>query len=109
MDHGTPVEEVGYVWNACQRKQRDHVQFGTAAKQKIRRELKLQKLQHLAELPGLEQFQAVDRHQLPKEYHTFQAFLNQSATEEISKSKEILVDWNQPIKLKMVFLPDTLM
>ena len=73
---------------------------------KLQREFLLQRLQNFADLPGLEEFKAIDRNRLPKEYHNFQAFINQSASVDASATKDIMVDWNAPIKLKLILLPD---
>ena len=73
---------------------------------KLQREFMLQRLQNFADLPGLEEFQAIDRNRLPKEYHNFQGFVNQSATSDSSATKDLMVDWNAPIKIKLVLLPD---
>ena len=54
----------------------------------------------------MEDHEAVDRDRLPKAHHTFQSFINQSASIEASKTKDILVDWNIPIKLRLTLLPD---
>ena len=80
--------------------------FDTQERTKAIRELLLQKLQKIAELPGMEDHEAVDRDRLPKAHHTFQSFINQSASIEASKTKDILVDWNIPIKLRLTLLPD---
>jgi len=80
--------------------------FDQSRKVKANRELMLQKLQNIAELPGMELYEAVDRDQLPKSYHTFRNFVNQSANPDVSKSKDVLVDWNVPIKVKLILLPD---
>ena len=68
----------------------------------------LKKLQLIAEQPGLENFEAVDRDHLPKEYHSFKSFITVNATLEFSKSKIKLVEWTKPLKLQLVFLPDTI-
>ena len=75
---------------------------------KIKRELTLQRLQQIAQLPGMEEFEAIDRDRLPKPHHQFQSFVNQSASPESSATKDMLVDWNLPIKLRVIFLPDVL-
>ena len=76
---------------------------------KIRREFLLQCLEHIATLPGMTSYQALGRGRLPKPYHNFQAFVNQSATPECqgSETRDIMVDWNLPIKMRLEFLPDT--
>ena len=83
--------------------------FTVPQRKKVLRELQLQKLQKIAQLPGMESYEAIDRDRLPKEYHTFQPFINQSASLESSKSKDIMVTWSAPIKIKLVLLPDTLL
>ena len=66
----------------------------------------LQKINHLVTLPGLESFQAVNRNQLPHPHHTMQGFLNQNASEDLSTDQDLMVDWQAPIKLRLVLLPD---
>ena len=77
---------------------------------KVKREVLLQTLQHLAELPGLENFQAMGRDRLPKPYHNFQSFVNQNASEDFQRPEtmDILVDWNVPIRFKVILLPDNI-
>ena len=82
--------------------------FGPQQESKACREVMLEKLNRIAELDGMEDYEAIDRDRLPKEYHSFQAFINQSASEEVSVLKEMLVDWNAPIKMKLIFLPDSI-
>ena len=82
--------------------------FSAPQREKIKRELLLQKLKNIALLPGMESYEAVDRDRLPKAYHTFQPFINQSASLEASKSKDIMVTWSAPIKINLVLLPDVL-
>ena len=74
---------------------------------RIRREFNLQRIKHVADLEGMEDFEAVERDRFPKEYHGFQAFVNQNASKESTKSGDVLVDWNAPIKIKMILLPDS--
>ena len=68
----------------------------------------LKRLQLIAEQPGLENYVPVDRDHLPKDYHSFQSFITLNATLEFSKTKIKMVEWTKPIKLKLVFLPDTI-
>ena len=82
--------------------------MSSSVKAKIRREITLQRLQQVAQLPGMEEYEAIDRDRLPKPHHQFQAFINQSASEESSATKDILVDWNVPIKIRVILLPDVL-
>ena len=77
-------------------------------KEKIRRELTLQRLQKIAELPGMQRFQSIDRDRLPKPHHDFLSFLNQSASLESSATKDIMVTWQLPIKMQVILLPDSL-
>ena len=79
-----------------------------SARAKIKREITLQRLQQIAQLPGMEGFETVDRDRLPKPHHQFQSFVNQSASPESSVTKDMLVDWNLPIKIRVVLLPDAL-
>ena len=95
------------VWRECQT--RRQTTFDHARRTKAIREMKLQKLQHIAKFKGLENFEAVERDRFPKSHHTFQTFINQSASTDVSKSEERLVDWNLPIKLRLIFLPDQIM
>ena len=94
------------MWKAFQSLNPGIRPFDPSQRAKAVRELMLQKLQKIADLPGMEMFQAVDRDQLPKPYHTFQTFINQSATPDVSKSKVVMVDWNVPIRVKLILLPD---
>ena len=82
--------------------------FNPDQRAKATRELLLQKLSAIADLPGLEDHEVVDRDRLPKPHHRFQSFINQSASIEASKTKDLLVDWNLPIKLRLTFLPDAI-
>ena len=79
-----------------------------AQKEKVRRELTLQRLQKIADLPGLESYQAIDRDRLPKPHHDFLSFLNQSAVLESSATKDILVTWHLPISMQIILVPDVL-
>ena len=83
--------------------------FTVPQRTKVKREMLLQKIQKIASLPGMESFEPVDRDRLPKSHHTFQSFVNQSASKEASKSQDIMVTWNAPIKVKLVLLPDAIM
>ena len=105
-DHSTAAESSDLVWKSFQQMNPRPKPFDQGRRIKANRELMLQKLQKVAEIPGMEMYEAVDRDQLPKSYHTFRGFINQSANPDISKSKEVLVDWNLPIKLKLILLPD---
>ena len=60
--------------------------FSVPQRKKVLREMQLQKLQKVAQLPGMESYEAIDRDRLPKAYHTFQPFVNQSVSLESSKS-----------------------
>ena len=77
-------------------------------KNRYKREILLKRLQLLAEQPGLENFEAVTRDHLPKEYHSFKSFITLNATLEFSKSKIKMVEWTKPIKLQLVFIPDSI-
>lgn len=79
-----------------------------AQKEKIRRELTLQRLQKVADMPGMESYQTIDRDRLPKPHHDFLSFLNQSASLESSKTKDILVTWHLPITMQVILVPDAL-
>ena len=75
---------------------------------RYKREILLKRLHLLAEQPGLENYEAVDREHLPKDYHSFQSFITLNSTLEFSKNKVKMVEWTKPIKLQLVFLPDTI-
>ena len=77
-------------------------------KEKIRRELTLQRLQKIANLPGMERFEAIDRDRLPKPYHDILSFINQSVNEDSSATNDIMVTWHLPISMRLILLPDTL-
>ena len=94
------------MWKAFKEKEKGLDQFNVQLGIKARREWLLQKINLVSQLPGMEEFEAIDRDRLPKGRHTFQSFINQSATVEVSATKDILVDWNVPLKLKLVLLPD---
>ena len=107
-DHGLPIESVETVLAAFRQVDPNQPNFTPKERVKAVRELLLQKIQKIASLPGLEDHEAVDRDRLPKAHHTFQSFINQSASIEASKTNDILVDWNIPIKLRLTLLPDRL-
>ena len=77
-------------------------------KDKIRREFTLQRLQKLADMPGLERYEAIDRDRLPKPYHDFLSFINQSVSSDSSATQDIMVTWHLPISLRMILIPDSL-
>ena len=79
-----------------------------ATRARYRREILLKKLQVIAQQPGLETFESVDRAHLPKDYHSFQSFITLNATLEFSKTQIKMVEWTKPIKIQLVFLPDTI-
>lgn len=108
-DHSSLDEKSDIVWNAFQTMPGSSTaKFDRSRKIKANRELMLQKLQKISELPGMEMYEPVDRDQFPKSYHRFRAFVNQSANPNLSKTKEVMVDWNLPVKLKLILLPDQL-
>ena len=109
MDHQSASMEVALVQEHFRKWNSSESTFTVPQRAKVLRELLLQKIQKIADLPGMESFEAVDRDRLPKAYHTFQSFVNQSVTIEASKSKDILVTWNAPIQIKMILLPDVIM
>ena len=97
------------MWKAFQKIQPNIKPFtGQDLRLKAIRELTLQKLKKVADLPGMEDHEAVDRDRLPKSHHTFRSFINQSASIEASKTGDLLVDWNIPIKMKLTLLPDAI-
>ena len=108
-DHATPGEIVTAIREQFQRVERNSRAPNPQERTKIRREFTLQILQHIAATAGMESYEAIDRDRLPKIHHLFQAWLNQSANMELSATKDMLVDWNIPIKLKLIFLPDNIM
>ena len=73
---------------------------------RIMREIKLQKVQHVANLPGMESFQAADRNHVPHPHHTMLGFINQNASEDVSADNQIIVDWHVPIRMRLILLPD---
>ena len=84
----------------------DHV--SQSQREKIRREMTLQRLQRIAEMPGMERYEAIDRDRLPKPYHDILSFFNQSASLESSKTKDIMITWHLPISMRLILLPDSL-
>ena len=76
-------------------------------KARMKREFTLQRLRLVAELEGLGDCEAIDRDRFPKAYHGFQAFVNQNASKESTKAGDVMVDWNAPIRIKMILLPDS--
>ena len=79
-----------------------------AQRDRICRDFLWQRLQNIANLPGMESIEAIGKSELPKPYHDFQSFVNQCASLELSKTDEVLVDWNAPIKLRLTLLPDAM-
>ena len=76
---------------------------------KVCREFLLQRLQNVENLTGMDDFEALDRDRLPKSHHSLQSFINQSASREAqsAETNDVMVDWNAPIKMKLVLLPDS--
>ena len=107
-DHARPSESVHRVWTEFKKVDQTVQKFDVPTRNRYRREMLLKRLQLIAEQPGLENFEAVDRDHLPKEYHSFKSFITVNATLEFSKSKIKLVEWTKPLKLQLVFLPDTI-
>ena len=108
QDHSTQGELADIGLKAIQRKNRLANRIHPKERSRVIREIKLQKIQHLVSLPGMESFQAVDRNHLPHPHHTMQGFINQNATDDLSTDLDSIVDWQTPIKIKLVFLPDEL-
>ena len=106
-DHTTANEIVTLVKREFQKLERVDM-LSPAQKEKIRREFTLQRLQNVAQLPGMEGFEAIDRDRLPKSHHDFQSFVNQSASVDSSATNDIMVNWHLPISLKLILLPDVL-
>ena len=106
-DHTNPSDVV----NRAVKEFSKHENLSSTApyqREKICREFLLQRLQNIAKLPGMEEFEAIDKPRLPKMYHDFQSFVNQCASLELTRADEVLVNWNAPIKFKLVLLPDSL-
>ena len=93
---------------AIQKKNRLATLLSAKERSRVIREIKLQKIGHLSKLPGLESYQPVDRNHLPHPHHTMQGFINQNASEESSTDLDLIVDWQAPIRLNLVLLPDKL-
>ena len=111
IDHTTKTDQVQRIKVELQKVERSIMALKPTQQLKLRREFMLQALEHVAEIPGMEGYQAMGRDRLPKPYHNFQAFINQSATEECQRieTADIMVDWNVPIKIRLDFLPDQIM
>lgn len=111
IDHTTKGDLVQRIKTELQKAERSIMALKPTESLKLRREFLLQALEHVADIPGMEQYQALGRDRLPKPYHNFQAFINQSATEECQRPEthDIMVDWNVPIRLRLDFLPDNIM
>ena len=107
-DHSRPSEAVHRAWLEFKKLDPKISAFDVPTRNRYRREILLKRLNLLADQPGLEDFQAVNRDHLPKDYHSFKSFITLNATLEFSKSKIKLVEWTKPIKLKLVFLPDSI-
>ena len=107
-DHARPSEAVHKIWTEFKKLDSTIQKFDVPTRNRYRREMLLKRLQLIADQPGLENFEAVDRDHLPKEYHSFKSFITLNATLEFSKSKIKLVEWTKPLKLQLVFLPDTI-
>ena len=107
-DHARPSESVHKAWTEFKKLDPNIPKFDVPTRNRYRREMLLKRLQLIADLPGLENFEAVDRDHLPKEYHSFKAFITLNATLEFSKSKIKLVEWTNPLKLQLVFIPDAI-
>ena len=111
IDHTTKSDQVQRIKMELQKTERSIMALKPTQQLKLRREFLLQALEHVADMPGMENYQAMGRDRLPKPYHNFQAFINQSATEECQRveTADIMVDWNVPIKLRLDFMPDQIM
>lgn len=107
QDHTTSNELAELALKAVQQVNKLQRQLGPN-RERIIREIKLQKLKHIENLAGMEAFEAVDRDRFPKLHHSFISFVNQSASEDASTTNDILVTWNAPIKLRLIFIPDVL-
>lgn len=113
-DHSRPSEAVHRAWKEFQKVDpslEEHLRtitFDAPTRNRYKREILLKRLQLLENQPGLEDFEAVNRDHLPKDYHSFKSFITLNATLEFSKSKIKMVEWTKPIKLKLVFLPDSI-
>ena len=107
-DHGNHTELISKVKTEFQKVETSILALKPTQQVKIRREFLLQCLEHVSKLPGMTNYQALGRDRLPKPHHNFQAFINQSATLECqgSDTRDIMVDWNVPIKMRLDFLPD---
>ena len=103
----TPGDMVAIAKNEFQKIERCDF-LSQAQRQKIRREINLQRLQKIAEIPGMEGYEAIDRDRLPKPHHDILSFLNQSASLDSSATKDLLVTWHLPITMQLILLPDTL-
>ena len=110
-DHASPSELIQRVKTEFNKFEPTTMALKPTVQLKIRREILLQTLEHIAEMPGMEMYQSMGRDRLPKPYHNFQSFVNQSATEECQRLEtlDILVDWNVPIRFRAIILPDNLM
>ena len=108
QDHSTIGELADICLKAMQKKDKALAKLNPTVRDARIRELKLQKLQHVAALAGMESFEAVGRNNFPKSHHTMLSFVNQNASPEVNTTSEVLVNWNAPIKLELVFLPDSL-
>ena len=108
QDHSGPRDTSKLVWERFKAVEPSIRPFGPQQDTKACREVMLEKLARIAELSGMEEFEAIDRDRLPKDYHSFLAFINQSASVEVSVLKEKLVDWNSPVRIKLIFLPDSI-
>ena len=108
QDHSTQGELAEIGLKAIQTRDRSFTLLKTKDRSRVIREIKLQKIGHLAKLPGMESFQAADRNHMPHPHHTLQSFINQNASEDSSTTDEVMVDWQAPIKMKLVILPDRL-
>ena len=69
---------------------------------------KLAQLQILKDLPELSDYQAVGREQLPGD-KKFYEWLIQSQNIALGLGKPVLADFQRPIELEMLLLPDAIM
>ena len=75
---------------------------------KVIDQIKLAKLQLIAEIPELSDYQSVDKDQFPGDVDFFQ-WLITTQNQALGLGKPVMADFHRPIQMEMLLLPNALM
>ena len=70
--------------------------------------IKLEKLKMIASIPELSDYQAADEENCPKNTQFFE-WLVQTQNQALGNNKPVMADFNRPILMEMLLLPDRLL